>query len=199
MNFAGFFYDYTNKQEQGFTGTAVFLQNSGPVRVWGFDADASFRLSDDFRLRGAATWVPEAKYTDFPNAASYGRTRNPDGSFASVLFDATGYRLPRAPEFSGNVALDYEHYTAGGIIDGNVTVSYTSSQFHDLYHVVEQPDYTIVNARFGYTFGDHMRLGIYGRNLTNETYISNTAVSGLGFFAAYGRPREVGLQLGYSY
>jgi iron complex outermembrane recepter protein len=200
LNLSAFYYDYKNKQEQGFTGTAVFLFNSGPVRIEGMDLDTSFRLSHDFILRGNASWVPEAKYLDFPHAAGYGLVRNPDGSFKQLDQSATGLRLVKAPEFTGNASLDFAHATGSGSVDASMNISYSSTVYHDIFHVMKQSPYTTLNARAGYTFGDsRTHLSLYGRNLTNETYIANGFSSGQGFTAAYVRPREIGLSLSYSY
>lgn len=198
FNLAGFYYDYKNKQEQGFTGSAVFLQNSGPARYLGVDADTSLKLSPELTIRASASWLPQAKYLDFPNAAAFSTLRNPNGTFQQVLFDATGYRIARAPKFTGNLGVDYEREMSAGAIDASVNLSYSSALYHDLYHVVRQPSYVTLNARAGYSVGE-ARIGIYGRNLTNEVYITNTAASGLGFFANYGHPREVGVSIGYDF
>ena len=44
-----------------------------------------------------------------------------------------------------------------------------------------------------------LRVGVYGRNLTNETYINHGFGGGLGFTINYARPQEVGVSLSYSY
>lgn len=196
FNIAGFYYDYDNKQEQGFTGSAVFLQNSGPARYLGVDADATMELTPELTIRGSMSWLPEAKYLDFPNAAAFSTERNPNGTFQQVLFDATDYRIPRAPKFTGNLGVHYEREMSAGTLDAAVNLAYSSSLYHDLYHVVRQPSYETLNASAGFSV-DGVRIGIYGRNLTNEVYINNTATSGLGFFANYGYPREVGVSVSY--
>src|SRR5690606_34993528 len=128
----------------------VFLQNSGPARYIGVDADATVALSPELTIRGSASWLPEAKYRDFPNAAAYATTRNPNGTFQQVLFDAAGYRIPRAPRFSANLGMDYERELSSGIVDAGVNLAYSSSVYHDLFHVVRQPSYIVLNARVGY-------------------------------------------------
>jgi len=198
FNLSGFYYDYKNKQEQVFTGTSGFVQNTGPVRIYGFDADATVRLSPDFSLRANATWVPEAEYRDFRNAASFDLSRRtPVGTFPSITIDVTGQRLLRSPEFTGNVTLDYSHETERGTIDASANLAYSSSVFHD--YLIRQKAYATLGGRAGYTFGDSgMRIGVYGRNLTNKAYIGSTLLSGLGITASYARPREVGISLSFA-
>src|SRR3546814_18563488 len=88
---------------------------------------------------------------------------------SSDRFDATDYRLPRAARFMGNVSLLYSHAVGADLIDASANYSYTTKVYQDIYHVIEQPSYGTLNARAGYLFvRDGLRLGIYGRNLTNE-------------------------------
>src|SRR3546814_19327149 len=99
---------YKNKQEQGFTGSQVFLQNTGPVKLYGLDFDTSYRVYHDLTARAALTWVPQAKYRNFDDALAYRPTLAADGSFTGVeriQFDATDYGLPRAARFMGHVEL----------------------------------------------------------------------------------------------
>lgn len=200
FNLASFYYDYKNKQEQGFNGTAVFVQNTGPVRIYGFDADASYLITPELTLRANASWVPEAEYRDFPDAAVYGTDRTATGTFVQFQFDATGQRLAKAPEFTGNLTLDYERQTGNGIFDASTTYSYSSTVYHDIYHIIEQSPYSTLSAQAGYRFlHSGIRLGVYGRNLTNEDYIAHGFSSAQGFTAAYARPREIGLALNYSF
>src|SRR3546814_15288142 len=74
-----FYYDYKNKQEQGFTGSQVFLQNTGPVKLYGLDFDTSYRVYHDLTARAALTWVPQAKYRNFDDALAYRPTLAADG------------------------------------------------------------------------------------------------------------------------
>ncbi|MFT4047181.1 MAG: TonB-dependent receptor [Solimonas sp.] len=202
-NLSLFYYDYKNKQEQGFTGTDVFLQNTGPVRLYGLDFDGSWRLHRDWTLRTALTWLPEDEYRDFKDALAYRPELADDGSFTGVeqtTFDATGYRLPRAAEFMGNASLLYSHPVGADLVDASANYNYTTKVYQDIYHVIEQPAYGTLSARAGYLFArSGLRLGVYGRNLTNETYIAHAFASGQGFTAAYARPREIGLELNYSF
>jgi iron complex outermembrane receptor protein len=198
FNLSGFYYDYKNKQEQGFTGTNVFLLNSGPVRIQGVDLDTSVRLGQDFTLRANASWVPEAEYRDFPNAVGYGLDAN--GMTVRLTTSATGLRLVKAPEFTANATLDFMRPLGSGSLDASLSVGYSSTVYHDIFHVMEQSSYTTLNALVGYAFGDDgVHLSLYGRNLTNEAYVANGFSSGQGFTLAYARPREIGLSLKYDF
>jgi iron complex outermembrane receptor protein len=198
FNLAGFYYDYKNKQEQAFTGTSQIIQNTGKVRIYGLDADASVNLGD-FDIRANASWVPEAKYLDFPNAVAATLNRTANGQYAVAPIDMTGERLVYAPELTANLSVSYAHRIDHGTFDANATVSYSSEVFHDLAHIIRQAPYATLNAQAGYAFDGGLRIGIYGRNLTDKAFIANGFSSSQGFTVGYNRPREVGLSLSYSY
>jgi iron complex outermembrane recepter protein len=200
FNLSGFYYDYKNKQEQGFTGTSVFLLNSGPVKIQGFDADSSIRLTRDFTFRANASWVPTAEYKDFPHAAGYTLDRNPSGSFRQVDQNASGLRLVKAPELTANGTLEFAHEMGKGTLDASASLSYSSTVYHDIFHVMKQSPYTTLNAQTGYKFDNSgLRVSVFGRNITNKAYIANGFSSGQGYTVAYARPREVGVSVNYSY
>lgn len=200
FNIAAFYYDYKNKQEQGWTGTAVIHQNTGPVRIYGVDADGSYQINNNWHVRANASWVPEAEYRDFPDAVAYTTDRNPNGTFKQIIFDASGYRLAKAPELTANVTLTYNRQLENGEFDASGTAAYSSEVFHDNYHILRQAPVTTFNGRAGYTFADTgLRVGVYGRNLTNEANMFHAFASGIGFTANYAKPREVGVTVSYAY
>lgn len=200
FDIAAFYYDYKNRQEQTYDGSAVTVKNTGPVRVYGVDMDTSFRISDDLSVRANLSWIPEAEYRDFPDAAGTSSVQTPFGYFEQIVFDATGYRLQRAPELTGNLTFAYDRRLGGArAVDASATVFYSSKAYHDIYHVIEQGSYATLSARAGYTFDSGLRLGIYGRNLTNEAHIFHAFGSAIGFTANYAKPREIGATVSYSF
>ncbi|AYJ85255.1 TonB-dependent receptor (plasmid) [Sphingomonas paeninsulae] len=209
FNGSFFYYDYRNKQEQTFTGLATIVTNTGPVRIFGFDFDTSAKLADHVTFRGTASWIPVAKYLDFPNASGSSTTRIPFdttmppfncapgggcGSFEPIVFNASGLRLSRTPKVTASGTLTYDD----GKFDASGTVSFSSSVFHDITGIIRQPAYAIFTAQAGYKI-DGVRIGIYGRNIGNKAYIVNGLSSSAGFLAGYAPPREVGLSLGFNY
>jgi len=212
-NLSVFYYDYRNKQEQVLaagTSSSVIVQNTGPVRIFGIDADATVRLTPALTFRVAGSWLPTAKYRNFPDAVGTSTTRVPFdpafppfncpafggcGGFTSIVFNASGQRLIRAPRLTSNATLTYE---ADGF-DASVTGSYSTSAKHDITGTVVQGGYGTVAATIGYTFDDGLRIGVYGRNLTNAVYIQSALTSSAGFSVAYGQPREAGLSATYRF
>ncbi|BFM07533.1 TonB-dependent receptor [Halioxenophilus aromaticivorans] len=199
FNVSAFYYDYKNKQEQGFTGETVFVQNTGPVDIIGIDADTRVQLNEHWTFRSALTWLPIAEYKDFPDAAAY--STNLIGTrYEQVEFDATGYRLVKAPKLTANVGFGYERQLPRGQLNADVNVSYSSKVYHDIYHVIEQPSFYTVNAKIGFSLIEAgLDFSLYGRNLTNEEYIAHGFPSGLGFTAAYARPQELGVRVNFQF
>jgi len=211
LNAAVFYYNYKNKQEQTFTGTTAIVQNTGPVRIFGVDFDARARLSSSLNFRGTFSWIPVAKYLNFPVAAGQNTLRiqnfGPDGTcntaapfsscgaFLPLTLNATGLRLIRAPRVTASGTLSYD----SGPFDASATVSYSSEVWHDITGTIRQPAYATLTAQMGYKIGDRFRVGVFGRNLTNKAYIANGLTSLAGFVVGYAPPREIGLSFGFNY
>lgn len=229
-NISGFYYDYQNKQEQTFTGTSTVIRNTGPVRIYGVDADASVALSRGFTLRAAATWIPEAKYRNFPGAVGQstvfstaangnctllggGSPTAPNlaiatatgglcpgiGSSAQAQFNATGMRLIRTPKLTASTTLSWEQKSGSGTWDASGTLFYSTSVKEELTGTLTQPAYAALNAQGGYRFADGVRVGIYGRNLTNKAYMVAGLSSSAAFVPNYAPPREVGVSVNYAF
>ncbi len=210
-NLAAFYYDYQNKQEQTFTGTSNIVKNTGAVEIYGVDADLSAPLSDSLSLRAALSWLPQAEYEDFPDASGNSPQYIPFppnpmaciglgcGGLMPVVFDASGDRLIRAPKLTSSLTLAYEAPLGEGILDASATLFYSSEVLLDITGFIQQDAYTSLTAQAGYSFGGGLRLGAYGRNLTDEEYFAAGLVSGSGFVVNYAPPRELGLTLSYAY
>ena len=60
---------------------------------------------------------------------------------------------------------------------------------------------TLVNAYITYNAADNgVEMSLYGKNLTDERYrVAANPVATLWNFTRHGAPREVGIQIGYSF
>jgi iron complex outermembrane receptor protein len=216
FNGSFFYYDYKNKQEQTFLGTSTITKNTGPVRIYGFDFDTSARLTPDLQFNGSLSWIPTAKYRDFPDASGISTILGPNGyrpgignqvaacpvgapagcvSTGRSTFNATGFRLIRAPKVTASGTLSYIR----DAFDMSATLNYSSAVLHDITGTIRQAPYVLLAAQAGYRFDERLRVGVFGRNLTNKAYIANGLTSGSGFATGWGPPREVGLTIGYTY
>lgn len=202
-----FYYDYKNKQEQTFSGTSAIVQNTGPVRIYGLDLDARANLTESWSFFGTLSWLPVAKYLDFPAASGQATARipfGPDGTcafgggcggFPPLIFNATGDRLDRAPKVTANGTLSY----SSGPFDASATLSFSSTVLENITGVIRQSPYVTLNAQVGYKIGERLRVGLFARNLTDKAYIVNALSDVSGYGVGYATPREIGLSFTYTY
>jgi iron complex outermembrane receptor protein len=202
-----FYYDYKNKQEQTFSGTSAIVQNTGPVRIYGVDLDGRANLTPSLSFFGTLSWIPVAKYLDFPDASGQSTARIPFGpggvcafgsgcgGFLPLTFNASGERLVRAPKVTASGTLSYE----SGPFDASATVSFSSTVLENITGVIRQSPYATLYAQMGYKIDERLRIGVFGRNLTNKAYIVNALSDVAGFGVGYAPPQEVGLSLSYNF
>ena len=203
-----FYYDYKNKQEQIFTGEGDVVENTGPVTIYGFDFDGAVQITPDVRFNAAVTYIPEARYDDFPNASGQSTVFSPmcggfcpgDRSVVEPTFDATGDRLEKAPEVTANGTLSYTHALAPGNFDASAIASFSSEYTNDLTGVLRQPAYVTLNVQAGLRLrGTSARIGVFARNLTGAVYQVNGLTGAGAFSEGFSQPREVGASLNYSF
>lgn len=208
FNGAAFYYDYTDKQVRGRVQDTVFgllekLLNVPESYVFGLEADLTARPIDGLRISIGAT------YLDSEVSGDYSAT--PDGL---GVYNAAGYTgnfdgstLPYTPEFSGNIDVQYD-FAAWSGWDGFVggSMTYQGDQNTTFETDVLKADdfaiegYALLDLRVGVESQDgRWRATAYGRNVTDESYV--TAVSTyLDTLIRYrGKPSLWGVSLGYRF
>jgi iron complex outermembrane recepter protein len=208
FNGAAFYYDYSDKQVRGRVQDVVFgllekMLNVPKSYVFGLEGELVARPAQGLRISAGATYLKSKVKSDYSATA--------DG-FA--VYNAAGYtgnfkgsELPYTPKFSANIDAQYsvpvsdnlEAFLGGGL-------TYQSKQnttFHndglpaDDFYI---KGYALLDVRAGVSSSDgRWRASIYGRNITNKSYV--TAVSTyLDTLIRYrGKPAVYGLSLSYKY
>lgn len=208
FNAAAFYYDYSDKQVRGRVQDTVFgllekMLNVPESYIWGLEGELTAEPFDGLNLSASATYL-QSKVT-----GNYSQT--PDGL---AVYNASGFTgnfrgsaLPYTPEFSANFDAQYETSLSSnlnGFIGG--TVVYTGTQNATFETSVLQaddfviPSYTTLDLRAGVASEDgRWRVSAFGRNVTNESYL--TAVSTfLDTLVRYrGRPAVYGISLQFNY
>ncbi len=208
FNGAVFYYDYSNKQVRGRVQDTVFgllekMLNVPKSSVFGLEGELVARPAQGLRMSAGATYLKSKVKSDY--------SATPDGL---AVYNAAGYtgnfkgsELPYTPKFSGNIDAQYsvpvsdslEAFFGGGL-------TYQSKQnttFHNaaLPAVDFQIDgYALLDLRAGISSpDDRWRVTVYGRNITNKSYV--TAVSTfLDTVVRYrGKPSVYGLSVAYRY
>jgi len=216
IDIAGYYYKYTNLQvEQLGNATMLATQESAArATIYGIDGDFSYRVNENWKLSGGASWI-HSRYDSFEGASldtpafecvvggvvtmqtacTSGGTTYSTGNTQTII-NAAGKELVRAPEYSANGTLTYDHPLPVGRIEGNATVSYNGGFYWDAPNEWHEPAYTIVNATLTWISpGDRYRIGIWGTNLTNTRYNVWVAPATGGSPQVPGRPLSVGASI----
>jgi len=190
-NFSTFYYDYQDLQVytlilQGVTTVQNFT-NASNARIYGGEAELSASPVKGLDVSLSASLL-EATYQDFKSAGA----------------DYSGNTLPNAPKASVTAAATYEWALAGGVASAGVDASYLSNFFYDTRNLalLSDPSRTFVNARLAWqTSEKRLELGVFGRNVFDETNISDIIpIEGLGFdLFSMGPPRSAGVFARFHY
>lgn len=188
-----FHYDYKNLQLLVFDGIGTDIINAATAQITGFDFDATAGLTQEIKLRGGVSWIPQAKFENFPNAAVFFEP--------TPTIDASGTRLLRAPRVTAVAGIDYaKDLSNGGAITANANLSYSSKYRWEVTGRFNTNSYATLAARAGYKIPNSpMKVSLYGKNLTNKGFIQGTLLSGSAFEAFYAPPREIGLQVEFAW
>ena len=192
----------------GFDGTLGFnVGNAAKAITQGVELDGRWAITDDWSMNGSLGYL-DFEFDDFKNGqCNQGQpATSPNG-----LCDYSGQTNQYVADFSGNIAVNYEHPLTENLLfrstlDSQFTTAYNPSQ--NLDPRVEQNGYAIWNLRVGLGSADEKwEVALLGRNLTDRevvSYANDTplAFSQFGTPTWYGfieRSRNVALQASYRF
>jgi len=152
FNGAAYWTEITDYQtaiiEQASTTTfRQYIANIPKVRSRGFEADLSFRASDNFSLFGSLSYT-DAKYVEYTNAPQAVERLN-----VSSIQDLSGEPLPGVPKFTYSFGAEGHAALGGGGLelyanaDWSHRSSFNTSASNSAWAQV--PGYGIANARIG--------------------------------------------------
>jgi iron complex outermembrane recepter protein len=121
----------------GVNTALVILQNAPSARIYGAEANFDFRVTDDFTVRGGATYL-NARYGDNffftgsgVNIAGTGFNTNADPLKVfpniTVSQNLSGLQMSRAPDFTGFIGFEYNIPKGEGGIKFAANLKYTTS------------------------------------------------------------------------
>jgi iron complex outermembrane receptor protein len=193
------------------------VANGADARIKGFELGATYNPPGIEGLNlSAALNYNDSKFTRFSNAPCYGGQQfatggiactdiNPDPAVFFGTQDLTGTRLAHAPQWTGQLSVDYrteitEEYSGSINLNANFSSSYDSVD--QLNPTGKQKGYVTLDTalRFGKLEGP-WELGLIVRNITNKYYIAVGYDDGASFgtpgdtLAYMNRPRHVMIQL----
>ena len=166
----------------GFGGTV----NGGDVEGDGVEVEITARLTDALRLNLAGAYNNNEFVSVKPG----------------VGFEV-GERPPGAPQRNVSAGLQYDFaLSATWSAFARADYSYVSSTRYKFGQidplVVLQDAYDLTNLRLGLQRGD-LAVELFGRNVTDERAVVNTTDPSLGDRQYLARPRELGVELRYSF
>ena len=150
--------------------------NAGSARIYGAELDAVARLLPglDAEFSFGYLWTRLDDYTHQGN-------------------DYAGNKIPYTPDYTASFALQYRH-EKGFFARGEV-LHYGQMYWTEDNDSKRDP-VTLLNARVGYEF-EPFAVYVYGNNLTDTKYLNYyTPSTKYGMMA---RPREIGVQLKYTF
>ncbi len=152
--------------------------NIGTADISGAEIDFAWYPTDNFSLSGYYAYLDtEVNDLIIPTTAV------PTG------FDASGRTLTRAPESTYNIVAKYEL----GAFDFRLGYSHSdevTTDYVDQRTIAEERD--LLDARIGWS-NETVEIALWGKNLTDEDYISHTYVIGPGVIGVWGAPATYGI------
>jgi iron complex outermembrane receptor protein len=202
LNVAAFYTEYEGLQldsvvpvEGSAIGQESTITNAGSSTVQGVEIEATARVTEYLTLQGTLGYL-DAEYDEFDCDLD----RNP----ANGNEDCTVLDVKRTPEVTASGGITFDQPVADlGSLSYNLNFTYTDSYYNDVFNSVgsEHEDVFLLNGSITlYEAGERYRIGIFGRNLTDEEYqTSGLGVANLWSFSTYGAPRTYGLELGFNF
>ena len=166
----------------GFGGTI----NGGDIEGDGVEVELTARLTDALQL----------------NVSGAYNTNEFKSVKPGVGFEV-GERPPGAPEKNASAGLQYDFaLSATWSAFARADYSYVSSTRYKFGQidpvVILQDAYDLTNLRFGLQHAD-LAVELFGRNVTDERAVVNTTDPSLGNRQYLARPREIGVEVRYSF
>jgi len=206
---AAFYYDYKNKQTRAKFVDPIFgaldkLLNVPKSRVKGAELEFDARPAKGLTLSGSVTYL-DAKVTEF--MGTVGSHLDANGLLVADLASAKGQPLPFAPEWSYAIRADYT-FPLSQSLNGFVGASATGQTrtIGSIYILPAEkaaynlPGYSLVNGNIGIESADGAwRLTLWGKNIFNKLYVTNTIQAYDNIMRYTGRPVEYGVNLGIKF
>jgi iron complex outermembrane recepter protein len=193
VNAAGFYDDYTNKQEQvENTGTlGIIVRNAASARLYGAELEVDAVPLPGLTLSGTLGAL-HGTYVSFPDAGA-----------ANACNCFNGNRLADAPDLEVSLAADYRHDIPSwnGVAGvGRIEAVYQGSSFPDANNTpaYESEPFTLLNARVGLQ-ADHWGFYLWGKNLTDVYHLTGGDFQIITIGRHVNLPRMFGLELEVRY
>ena len=189
INASVFLMDYTDLQVVRFgpvPGSAFGTfqtTNVGSADIYGLELDYDWRVTENFSISG---------YYAFLHSEISGLTLNA----ATGPQDFSGLPLRQSPKNSYSVVLDYKMPISSGALDFRAQYAFVDDQFNDYptrtETIIEQAK--LLDASVSWTSPEgRYQVLLWGKNLTDERYITHSYRIGPGSIGVWSAPATYGL------
>jgi len=190
----------TTKAGAEFQETVFY--NAAEVEAKGIEVEMQALLTDNFRIRGQASWL-DAKYDKFVINQPAINDPVSGGAIRAFNGDFSGLPVPRSPKTSGAISGTYELGIGSGTLEITGEVYYEDKNLFYISAAGRQYDAyldakTLLNASVTYNGSDGLYfVRAYGKNLSDERYrVASQSVATLWTHSQWGAPRTFGLEVG---
>lgn len=192
LNGAVFYIDWSDVQINGADPAAADPQNAtsivtnlGNVTVFGIEADAFFQATDNLSFDATFSYA-DSTYDDGTIDNRFVRGAQCDDVVCNSNGDIGGNEVERTPptqfslgaQWENSINADWDYYLRGDL-------SHQSEFYVSSANIATIPSRTLLNLRAGVSYGD-VDISIWGRNVTDEVYVSNAFAVFLPFGNTYG-------------
>ena len=182
---------YNDMQVQQVQGAAIVLDNAASATVDGAELEVEALILPELRL-DLGIGALDPRYGSYPNCLA-------PASLGGAVMDCSGKQIIAAPDWTGNVGLEYTRPIGDAALIARVDYNFQSPVYFDATNSkrFESDARGLVNARAGVDFGKYSVL-MWVENLTNDTYITyadDRSAIGVLKTTAYGAPRTFGATL----
>jgi len=207
LDFAAFYYDYTDLQVQDVEGNNTIVRNAANARSFGVELESTALVTPAFQLDLSATYL-NAEFRDTCLAdPKYPLPQPQAGCSGPSQRNLEGFQLPRAPKFKAGLGAQYTVSLRDGaqlILRSDYArqarVYYSAFEIGEL----SQKGYDWLKARATYVFpSGAWKLSAFVDNATDERVISNaTYIADIVDSTITGNmapPRTYGAQIQYAF
>ncbi len=192
FDLAAYYYDYKDLQVSVFRDLAqASVLNAATSRIYGVDGQIRYSFDRHFSANVGAAYT-HGRFKNFPEAPVF-QPLVPGGPAVPISTQLYNVTMQRVPEFTGNVGARYAADVAGGELALSGNLYYTSNFFFGPSGIqYKQNGYEVLSLRAQWTD----TLAVYGDNLTDRDYRTQTLVNGFGAGAVFAAPATWGVQVG---
>lgn len=164
-------------------GPQFFTDNADKAHSVGIELDATYQVTEQFEV-SAAVGLIKAEYDDY----------NAGGGV-----NHKGEKIEQTPDYTINLGAAYYHPNG---LYGRANLNMVGeTRFFDSSNNPAFPKrdaFTTVDARIGYITGD-WEIYAYGKNLTDEEYVSGYRANSMISIASFNDPRTIGAGVKYEF